>query len=78
MDNEKYGIELELIVNKFKEKMQQVKNACFIPSHANCQSPVNTPFTIFIIPSNICLIDVNKKSNQFKTLCNLHRLLFVS
>ena len=27
MDNEKYGIELELIVNKFKEKMQQVKNA---------------------------------------------------
>ena len=27
MDNEKYGIELELVVNKFKEKMQQVKNS---------------------------------------------------
>lgn len=27
MDNEKYGIELDLIVNKFKEKMQQVKSS---------------------------------------------------
>lgn len=27
MDNEKYGIELELITNKFKEKMQEVKSA---------------------------------------------------
>ena len=27
MDNEKYGIELELITNKFKQKMQEVKNA---------------------------------------------------
>ena len=27
MDNEKYGIELELVTNKFNEKMQQVKNS---------------------------------------------------
>ena len=27
MDNEKYGIELELITNKFKQKMQEVKSA---------------------------------------------------
>ena len=27
MDNEKYGIELELITNKFKQKMQEIKNA---------------------------------------------------
>ena len=27
MDNEKYGIELELITNKFKEKIEQVKRA---------------------------------------------------
>ena len=27
MDNEKYGIELELVTNKFKEKMQQIKSS---------------------------------------------------
>ena len=27
MDNEKYGIELELVTNKFKEKMQEIKSS---------------------------------------------------